>query len=156
MNRRSKLSALAIAVLAALAAPAHAVKPTFSTATAMPACSFSDLTGLSVLACTGFFQGNLLNGGTGATVSSQIATHLGRHGVANAATATYIEKIGSLNVGFTAKPQQLFRQRRDALPMPRSPPQPLQVQGHCAGLARARAICHTLPCQLMANRANRQ
>jgi hypothetical protein len=67
----------------------------------MPACSFGDLSGVTVTACTGYFQGNLLNGGTGDTVSSAIAAQLATLGVANSSSATYIEKIGNNGGLFT-------------------------------------------------------
>ena len=95
MNTNTALKALALALLPMLAVPAFA-KP----AAVVPACSFGDLSGVTVTACTGFVQGNLLQGNTGSTVSTTIAAQLTALGMANASTATYIEKIGSLDGGF--------------------------------------------------------
>lgn len=82
------LSALLAAPMSAqAAAPAPAV---------MPACSFGDLSGVTVTACTGYIQGNLLKGSSGDTVSASIASQLAALGVANPANALYIEKIPSL------------------------------------------------------------
>lgn len=70
----------------------------------MPACSFGDLSDVTVTACTGYIQGNLLNGSSGDTVSASIASQLASLGVVNAASAVYIDKIpslgGLLNVDF--------------------------------------------------------
>jgi hypothetical protein len=82
-----------LTLLSALAGPmsAQAGKP----APVVPACSFGDLSGVTVTACTGYFQDNLLQGGTGDTVSGTIAAQLALLGVVNAASAIYIEKIGA-------------------------------------------------------------
>lgn len=96
MNKH--LAALALSTAAAaLAGPALA-KPVQPAPTA---CSFGDLSGAAVSACSGFIAGNLLKGGSGDTVDAALAAQLGALGVAGAATATYLDKIGSLNGGFT-------------------------------------------------------
>lgn len=91
------LTTLALCAAALLAGPALA-KPSQATPTA---CSFSDLTGVSVSACSGFVAGNLLKGDDGDTVDGIVAGHLGALGVADATHATYLDKIASLNGGFT-------------------------------------------------------
>src|SRR5512135_441860 len=92
MNLRLSTTALAAAAIALLTTAAQANPPSGSVA----ACSFSDLTGVSVDACAGFFSGNLLKGSTGDTVSPDVAAILAGLGLANASTATYIEKIANL------------------------------------------------------------
>ncbi len=95
------LSGLAapLALFGTLAAPLPALAT--PPVTSVPACSFGDLSGVTVSACTGFFQGNLLQGNSGATVSATVATQLGLLGVASAGQAVYLEKIGSNNGGHT-------------------------------------------------------
>lgn len=91
------LAALAT-VAATLALPAQAAKPP---AAAPTACSFGDLAGASVSACSGFFAGNLLKGDAGTLVDAAVAAQLDALGVANASAITYLDKIGSLGGGFT-------------------------------------------------------
>jgi hypothetical protein len=98
MIQIAKLSALAFAALFVLAGTAQAAKPEVVSLTNV-ACSSSDLTGVSFSDCSGFFSGNLLKGDTGDTVSSLVAAQLSALGMANAASAIYIEKIGSLGGG---------------------------------------------------------
>jgi len=105
MNCRHALKTLVLTAIAALALPALAGKPANtpggapggSPTVAAPGCAFGDLTGVTVNGCTGFFSGNLLSGGTGGTVSGTIAAELAALGVANASSATYLEKIASNN-----------------------------------------------------------
>ena len=96
------LTTLALCAAALLAGPALARPQQNTPVQAAPtACSFGDLTGVTVSACSGFVAGNLLQGGDGATVSSTVAGYLGALGVADATHATYLDKIESLNGGFT-------------------------------------------------------
>jgi hypothetical protein len=100
-------SSLTLAVLAALAAPAlaattlpvNANSAAVRTPATMPSCSFTDLIGVSVTGCVGFSQGNLLRGDTGTTVSASVAAALSQLGLAQASSAAYVEKIGSLQGG---------------------------------------------------------
>jgi hypothetical protein len=100
MKPRLSSIPLAAAAIALLTTAAHANPPAVN----LPACSFSDLTGVSVDACAGFVAGNLLKGNTGDTVSPEIAGILAGLGMANASSATYIEKLpnlgGSTTVNF--------------------------------------------------------
>ncbi|MCV2367830.1 PEP-CTERM sorting domain-containing protein [Roseateles oligotrophus] len=88
MNTKLSIALLALTGFALPAQAAPAAAP-------VPACSFSDLTGVTVTACAGFVQGNLLQGGTGAAVSTEIAQQLGLLGLSNASSMSYIEKISS-------------------------------------------------------------
>ncbi|MDC8772343.1 PEP-CTERM sorting domain-containing protein [Paucibacter sp. hw8] len=84
----TKLS-IALLALAGFSLPAMAGKP----ADTAPACSFSDLTGVTVLGCKGYFSGNLIKGpGADSTVAA-ILSDLGMVG----ATGSYIAKIENLN-----------------------------------------------------------
>ncbi len=91
MSQRLSATPLAAAAIALLTTAAHANPPSGNVA----ACSFSDLTGVSVDACAGFVNGNLLKGNTGSTVSPEVAAILAGLGLANASTATYLEKSTS-------------------------------------------------------------
>jgi PEP-CTERM motif len=96
---------LAIAAVAAMAVPAMAApKPV-----AVPACSFGDLSSVTVTACSGFVQGNLLQGDTGNTVSTAVSAELGRLGMAQPGSALYIEKIGDNNGRFSVDFGTLLR-----------------------------------------------
>lgn len=96
------LTALALCAAMALPLPALARPAQGAPAHAEPtACSFGDLLGGAVTGCSGFYAGNLLQGGTGATVSSTVAGYLSALGVADASHATYLDKIESLGGGFT-------------------------------------------------------
>ena len=91
------LTTLALCAAALLAGPALA-RPSQAAPTA---CSFGDLSGVTVTACSGFVAGNLLKGDDGDTVDGIVAGQLGALGVADATHATYLDKIESLNGGFT-------------------------------------------------------
>jgi hypothetical protein len=86
-----KKSAVAVAAVLSLGA---------NSAFAADACSFSDLTNVTVTACSGFFDGNLLKGNTGDTVSTSVAAAL----AGLTSSTTYIEKLdawGASNINFT-------------------------------------------------------
>lgn len=67
---------------------------------APPSCSFSDLTGVTVTACSGFYSGNLLQGGTGADAKPDVETALTALGLtaAQAGLISYVEKIDDLKL----------------------------------------------------------
>ena len=100
---------LSLTLLCASIAPALAAAPSPSNGnsfaarlqTPLPSCSASDLIGVSFSACTGLLQGNLLQGGSGSTVTTSVAAALAQLGMDQPSSATYIEKIGSLGGGST-------------------------------------------------------
>lgn len=102
MQVKTSIAAIAVAVNMLIAIPASAQVTAGDT---NRTCSFDDLTGVNVTACAGFYGGNLLKGDTGDTVSGAVAAALTALGMANATTATYLEKIpslqGSTTVDFT-------------------------------------------------------
>lgn len=93
----ARRTAALIATLACAAAPALAAQPVAGA----PHCSFGDLTGVTVTACSGFLLGNLLQGSVGSTVTPEVAAALGDLGMAQPASATYIDRIGSNAGSFT-------------------------------------------------------
>ncbi|MES2524588.1 MAG: PEP-CTERM sorting domain-containing protein [Gemmatimonadota bacterium] len=62
-------------------------------------CALNNLSGATILGCSGFYSGNLLQGNTGDAASAQVLTGLQAAGYVGG-TATYLQKIGSLNGGF--------------------------------------------------------
>ena len=81
----------AVLAAAAVCLPA-AAKPVSSSAAA---CGLGDLEGVTVAACSGFVQGNLLRGDAGKQVSTTVGVQLAALGVDDPFGATYLEKIGS-------------------------------------------------------------
>jgi len=92
MQIKTSLTAVAAAAMTMLVAPAFAQQAGDTNRL----CSFGNLSGVGVTDCAGFYSGNLLKGDTGDTVDGPVAAALALLGMANSATATYIEKIGSL------------------------------------------------------------
>lgn len=68
------------------------------------ACAFSDLAGVTVTACSGFYSGNLLQGGTGNDADADVEAALIALGLTapQASLASYIEKIGTLGGSTTS------------------------------------------------------
>lgn len=114
MRLRCQPAALSLALLGGVALPALAGQIDksqggsmgFSKPVASQGCSAGHLLGVTVSACTGFMQGNLLKGGSGDTVSESVAAALASLGMTQASGASYLEKIasnnGSLVVDFSA------------------------------------------------------
>ncbi|MFN0185252.1 MAG: PEP-CTERM sorting domain-containing protein [Aquabacterium sp.] len=92
-----------IALAATLAAMSSAPASAAATLTNR-ACSFGDLTSVTVTACSGFYSGNLLQGGTGSDADADVETALVALGLTalQASTVTYVEKIGTMGGSLTA------------------------------------------------------
>lgn len=97
MNKLHIATAAALAVMACTSASAAATLTN-------RACSFSDLTDVTVTACSGFYSGNLLQGGTGNDADADVEVALVALGLtaAQASLVTYVEKIGTMGGSLTA------------------------------------------------------
>lgn len=82
-----------LATAALLSAPAALAKPE---PTPLATCSFSDLTTVTVTACAGFYEGNLLNAGSQSQISAIL---LASFGVTS--DGTWIEKLTDIGGGTT-------------------------------------------------------
>ncbi len=97
MNKLHIAAAAALAVLTCTGASAAATLTN-------RACSFGDLTDVTVTACSGFYSGNLLQGGTNSDADADVEVALMALGLtaAQASSAIYIEKIGTMGGSLTA------------------------------------------------------